>query len=178
MATSLRWYVVNVYAGFEKKICEQIKEKITEKGLSDQLGEILVPSEEVTEVSRGTKVTREKQYFPGYILVEMQLSNEIWYVIRSIPRVGGILGAQGMPAPISAREVERIRQSMVDKKLSEHQGSLYQIGEMVRVTDGPFTSFQGVVEEISQDKSKIKVSISIFGRYTNIDLTFAQISKA
>ncbi|MDR2417289.1 MAG: transcription termination/antitermination protein NusG [Holosporales bacterium] len=177
MAVSLRWYVVNVYAGFEKRISEQIREKVAEKGLGEQLGEILVPSEEVTEISRGAKVTREKQYFPGYILVEMHLNNEIWYVIRSIPRVGGILGAQGTPAPISACEVERIRQSMVNKTLSEHQGSLYQIGEMVRVTDGPFASFQGVVEEISQDKSKLKVSISIFGRYTNIDLTFSQVSK-
>jgi transcriptional antiterminator NusG len=177
MGTPLRWYVVNVYAGFEKKISEHIKEKVAEKELSGQLGEILVPSEEVTELNRGAKVTRERQYFPGYILVEMQLTNEIWYVIRSIPRVGGILGAQGTPAPISAKEVERIRQSVVNKTLSEHQGSLYQIGEMVRVTDGPFASFQGVVEEIAQDKSKLKVSISIFGRYTNIDLTFAQVSK-
>ncbi|MDR2412378.1 MAG: transcription termination/antitermination protein NusG [Holosporales bacterium] len=174
---SFRWYVLNVYAGLEKKIAEQIKEKVARAGLQDQLGEILVPSEEVTELSRGAKVTRERQYFPGYILLEMHFSNALWYVIRSVPRVSMILGAQGTPAPISAREVEKIRQSVSNKTLSEQQGDLYQIGEMVRVTEGPFATFQGTVEEISSDKAKLKVSISIFGRATNIDLSVSQVCK-
>ncbi|MDR0407264.1 MAG: transcription termination/antitermination protein NusG [Holosporales bacterium] len=174
---SLRWYVVNVYGGFEKKVREQIKEKAVEQGFDGQIGEILIPSEEVTELCRGAKVVRERQYFPGYLLVEMDLTNEIWYMMRSIPRVGGILGSHGKPSPISVREVERIRQNMADKTLAEQQGALYQVGELVRVTEGPFASFQGTVEEVSNDKSKLKVSISIFGRYTNIDLLFSQVSK-
>ncbi|MDR1267344.1 MAG: transcription termination/antitermination protein NusG [Holosporales bacterium] len=174
---SHHWYVLNVYAGLEKKVAEQIKEKVAKEGLQSQLGEVLIPSEEVTELSRGAKVTRERQYFPGYILIEMQLTDELWHLIRSIPRVATILGAQGKPAPISLREVENIRQSVVNKTLSEQQGDLYHVGEMVRVMEGPFATFQGTVEEVSSDKSKLKVSISIFGRATNIDLTFSQVGK-
>ena len=172
-----RWYVLHVYSGFEKKIARQVKEQAEQKGLADHIGEILVPAEEVTEVRRAQKVNTERKFFPGYILINMDMTDDTWHLVKDIPRVTGFLGGRTKPSPISNAEAERIMQQQVDGTDQRRPAVLFDVGEQVRVADGPFTSFQGVIEEVDEEKGRLKVSVSIFGRSTPVDLEYVQVEK-
>ena len=174
-----RWYVVHVYSGFEKKIAQQIREQAAQKGLSDAFDEILVPSEEVTEVRRGQKINSERKFFPGYVLVKMAMSDEAWHLVKNTPKVTGFLGTRVRPSPITEAEAQRIVsqvQEGVDKP--RRPAILFEVGEQVRVADGPFTSFNGTVEEVDEERGRVKVSVSIFGRSTPVELEYGQVEKA
>jgi len=172
-----RWYVVNVYSGSEKKVAESLREQAVLKKMEDKILEVLVPTEDVVEIRKGTKVNSERKFFPGYILVKMEMSDECWHVVKNTPRVSGFLGSRNKPQPISDAEANRIIKQM-EEGIDRPQTMVnFEVGEQVRVTDGPFASFVGVVEEIDSEKSRIKVSVSIFGRYTPVELEFSQVEK-
>lgn len=177
VANKKRWYVVNVYSGFEKKVVQAITEMAERKGLSDRFEEFLVPCEEIVEIRRGAKVNTERQYFPGYILVKMDLSDETWHLIRNTPRVANFLGANGKPSPISEREVSHIMKQVQESVEKPRHTTSFEIGEQVRVIDGPFASFAGIVEETDDEKGRLKVSVTIFGRATPVELEFGQVEK-
>jgi transcriptional antiterminator NusG len=173
-----RWYVVHVYSGFEKKIASQLKEQAAQKGLADKFDEILVPSEEVTEVRRGAKVNSERKFFPGYVLVKMEMTDDAWHLVKNTPKVTGFLGARNRPSPISEAEAQRIvRQVQEGVDKPRRPAVVYEVGEQVRVADGPFTSFNGVVEEVDEERGRVKVSVSIFGRSTPVELEYGQVEK-
>jgi transcriptional antiterminator NusG len=172
-----RWYVVHVYSGFEKKIAQQIKEQAAQKGLADQFDEVLVPSEEVVEPRRGQKVTVERKFFPGYVLVKMELTDDAWHLVKDTPKVTGFLGTKLRPSPISDAEAERIMKQTQEGVERPRPAILFEIGEQVRVADGPFTSFNGIVEEVDEERGRVKVSVSIFGRSTPVELEYGQVEK-
>ncbi len=173
-----RWYVVHVYSGFEKKIAEQVKEQAGRKGLADLIGDILVPAEEVVELKRGQKVQAERKFFPGYVLVNMELTDDTWHLIKDTPKVTGFLGNNKLkPQAIPQAEAERIIKQSAEGVERPRPAVLFEIGEQVRVADGPFTSFNGTVEEIDEEKGRVKVSVSIFGRSTPVDLEYGQVEK-
>jgi transcriptional antiterminator NusG len=172
-----RWYVVHVYSGFEKKIAQQIKEQAQQKGLADHIDEVLVPSEDVTEVRRGQKVNSERKFFPGYVLVKMELTDDAWHLVKDTPKVTGFLGSKTKPSPISDSEAERIMKQTQEGVERPRPAVLFEIGEQVRVADGPFTSFNGTVEDVDEEKGRLKVSVSIFGRSTPVDLEYNQVEK-
>lgn len=172
-----RWYVLHVYSGFEKKIATQIKEQADLKGLTDQIGEIVVPVEEVTEVRRAQKVNTERKFFPGYVLVHMEMSDDAWHLVKDVPKVTGFLGSKTRPTPISDAEAERIMKQAEEGTETRRPAVVFEVGEQVRVADGPFTSFNGVIEEVDEDKGRVKVSVSIFGRSTPVDLEYGQVEK-
>ncbi|MDR2794404.1 MAG: transcription termination/antitermination protein NusG [Holosporaceae bacterium] len=173
----MKWYIVNVYSGFERRVLESIYDQASRSKLLAMFGEILIPSEEVTEIKKGEKIKAERKFFPGYILVQMVLTDETWHLVRSIPKVSGFLGSRGKPTAISEAEVERIVRRVEDSASSAVSAISYEIGDAVTVCDGPFASFQGVIEEVEREKERVKVSVSIFGRATNVDLSFSQIEK-
>ena len=173
-----RWYVVHVYSGFEKKIAQQIKEQAAQKGLADQIDEGLVPSEEVVELRRGQKVNAERKFFPGYVLVKMELSDDAWHLVKDTPKVTGFLGTKLRPSPITNAEAERIMKQTSEGVERPRPAILFEIGEQVRVADGPFTSFNGTVEEVDEERGRVKVSVSIFGRSTPVELEYSQVEKA
>ncbi len=172
-----RWYVVHVYSGFEKKIATQIMEEAAQKGLSDHIEQVLVPSEEVVEIRRGQKVNSERKFFPGYILVNMELTDDAWHLVKDTPRVTGFLGSKTRPSPIPAAEAERIMKQAQEGVERPRSSVTFEVGEQVRVEDDPFTSFNGVVEEVDEEKQRLKVSVSIFGRSTPVDLEYGQVEK-
>ena len=175
---SKRWYVVHVYSGMEKSVHKAMLERIDRAGLQDSFGRILVPSEEVIEVKGGQKSISERRIFPGYVLVEMDLTDETWHVIKNTPRVTGFLGGSGIrPSPISDKEVAKILSQMEEGVEKPRPKVLFEVGEMVRVKEGPFADFNGNVEEVNYEKSKVRVSVAIFGRSTPVELDFSQVEK-
>ena len=172
-----RWYVVHVYSGFEKKIAQQIKEGAAQKGLGDLVDEVLVPAENVIEVRRGQKVNAEQKFFPGYVLVKMEMTDQTWHLVKDTPKVTGFLGTKLSPTPISETEADRILKQSQEGVERTRPAVLFEIGEQVRVADGPFTSFNGTVEDVDEEKGRVKVSVSIFGRSTPVDLEYSQVEK-
>ena len=175
---SKRWYVVHAYSGYEKQVMRALRERITLSGLEDQFGEVLVPTEEVVEMRAGQKRRSERKFFPGYVLVEMELNDDTWHLVKSTPRVMGFIGGKAdKPAPLSDAEARRILDRMEEGGEKPTPKTLFEPGEIVRVIDGPFNDFNGVVEEVNYEKSKLKVSVLIFGRPTPVELEFGQVQK-
>jgi transcriptional antiterminator NusG len=172
-----KWYIVHAYSNFENKVADAIKQTATEKGMSDLFDEVFVPTEEVTEIRRGRKINTERRYLPGYVLVKMVLNDQTYHLIKDTPKVTGFLGSGNKPMPVSQREVDRIRGVVTDSIERPRSTITFEIGENVRVTDGPFASFSGVVEDVDEDQQRVKVAVSIFGRATPVELEFAQVEK-
>ena len=173
-----RWYSVSVLSNFEKKVAEAIRQAVTEKALEDEIDEVLVPTEEVIEIRRGKKVTSERRFMPGYVLVRMEMSNRGYHLISSINRVTGFLGPQGKPMPMRDAEVNAILNRVEEGLEAPRNLIRFDIGENVKVSDGPFEGFSGMVEEVDEISSRIKVTVSIFGRPTPVELEFGQVEKA
>jgi transcriptional antiterminator NusG len=171
------WYIVHAYSNCEKKVAESIREQAKSQGLEDAFSEILVPTEEVTEIRRGRKVNSERKYFPGYVLVKMDLSDQAYHLIKNTPKVTGFLGSGNKPMPVSDKEVARIIGSIEEGVQNVKPTIMFEIGENVRVTDGPFASFNGVVEQVDEDRARLRVTVSIFGRATPVELEYAQVEK-
>ena len=173
-----KWYIVHAYSNFEKKVAEAIKQSAKEKGLEDYIEEVFVPTEDVVEVRRGRKISTERRFFPGYVLVKMALNDNTYHLIKDTPKVTGFLGQGNRPMPVSQKEVDRIRGVVTGAAERPRPTVTYEIGENVRVTDGPFASFSGVVEDVDEDAARLKVAVSIFGRATPVELEFSQVEKA
>ncbi len=172
-----RWYIVHAYSNFEKKVAESIEEKAKQKGLSHLFEKILVPTEKVVEVRRGRKVDAERKFFPGYVMVRANLTDEAYHLIKNTPKVTGFLGTDSKPIPISDKEAGRILMQVQEGVERPKSAMSFEIGEQVRVSDGPFASFNGFVQEVDQERSRLKVEVSIFGRATPVDLEFRQVEK-
>jgi len=176
---SKNWYVVHTYSQFEKSVRRTLIERIQREGMQDKFGQILVPVEEVVELKLGQKSITERKFFPGYVLVEMEMTDESWHLVKSIPKVTGFLGGSAMkPTPISEKEVQNIMQQMQAGVEKPRPKVLFEVGEAVRVKDGPFTDFHGTVEDVNYDKNKIRVAVTIFGRSTPVELDFGQVEKS
>ena len=172
-----RWYVLHVYSGSEKKVAESIREQAVLKKMDDRILEVMVPTEEVVEIKKGAKVNSERKFFPGYVLIKMEMSDECWHVIKNTPRVTGFLGSRNTPQPISEAEAQRIMHQMQEGIERPQTIVKFEVGEQIRVIDGPFSSFVGMVEDVDAEKSRLKVSVSIFGRSTPVELEFSQVEK-
>jgi transcriptional antiterminator NusG len=173
----MNWYIVQAYSGFEKKVVESIKDVLTQNKFEANLGEILVPTHEVTEVKKGKRTKKQKKYFPGYVLVKLDMNKQVYHLIKNIQKVSGFLGSADKPTPISDKEIQRILGTVSESANIQKSGISFEIGEKVKVCDGPFASFNGLVEEIDEEKSRLKVSVSIFGRATPVDLEYHQVEK-
>ena len=172
-----KWYVVHVYSGSEKRVKETIDDQSNLKNMTNFIEEVMVPTEEIFEIRKGSKVKTEKKFFPGYILVKMEMTDESWHFIKSQPKVTNFLGAKGKPVALSDKEATRLLEQITEGVERPRSNVIYEIGEEVRVSDGPFQSFNGLVEEVDEDKSRLKVTVSIFGRATPVDLDFTQVEK-
>ena len=176
---TMRWYVVHAYSGQEKSIQQALIERIKRSGMADKFGEVLVPTEEVVEMKSGQKAISERRFFPGYILVQMDMTDETWHLVKNTNKVTGFVGGTATkPAPIPQREVDAIMQQMREGVEKPKPKVLFEVGEMVRVKDGPFTDFQGTVEDVNYEKSRLRVAVTIFGRSTPVELEFGQVEKA
>lgn len=173
-----RWYVLHVYSGFEQKVADAIQEKAEKQGLTDFIEDIMIPTEEVMEVRRGQRVNAERKFFPGYVLIKMEMDDRAWHLVKDTPKVTGFLGADNKPSPMTNKEAEQLIKQMQEGIDRPRPSVMYDIGEEVKVTDGPFASFNGTVEEIDEDKQKLKVSVSIFGRSTPVELDYTQVEKS
>ena len=171
------WYIVQTFSGFEQKVAESLKDIIKKKSLDDKIEEVLVPMHEVTQVKRGKRVQRKKKYFPSYVLVRMELSKELYHMVKNINKVTGFLGSAGSPVPVPEKEIDKIIGRIKEGSLVPEPKLSFDIGEQVKVCEGPFASFNGMVEEVDEEKSRLKVSVSIFGRPTPIDLEYNQVEK-
>jgi len=172
-----RWYVIHAYSGFEKKVAEAVREQARQQGLDNLFDEILVPTEEVVEMKRGQKVSSERKFFPGYVLAKMAMTDQTWHLVKNTPKVTGFLGARGKPSPISEREANQILDQVREGVETPKPSITFEVGEQVRVVDGPFTSFTGAVEEVDTERARLKVAVSIFGRSTPVELEFSQVEK-
>lgn len=172
-----KWYIVHTHSGSEKKVAQQVLEKVTQKEMQEQILDVQVPTESVVEVRKGRKVNADRNFFPGYIMVKMEMNDDSWHLVKSIPKVTGFLGADNKPQPISEKEAESIFKQVEEGIESPKHSVVYDIGESVKVIDGPFDSFVGVVEEIDDEKNKLKVAVSIFGRSTPVELEYTQVEK-
>ena len=171
------WYIVQSHSSFENKVAQEIKEEASKANLEDKIEEIIVPTHDITEVKRGKRVQRKKKYFPGYILLKSEMDNTIYHMIKNLKKVSGFLGTKGTPIPVSEKEIEKILGQIKDGVVQPKSGVEYNVGEKVHVIDGPFASFSGLVEDIDEDKLRLKVSVSIFGRPTPVDLEYSQVEK-
>ncbi len=172
-----RWYVVHVYSGFERKVAQSIEDQVREKGFEDKIEQVLVPVEKVVEMRRGTKVNAERKFFPGYVLARMELTDETWHLVKNTPKVTDFLGDKGRPTPISDTEAEHIMHQVQEGIERPKPSVTFEIGEQVRVCDGPFNTFNGLVEEVDEERARLKVAVSIFGRATPVELEYAQVAK-
>lgn len=174
---ALRWYVIHVYSGFENKVAQSIREQTKQYKMEDAILDVQVPTEEVVRMRRGTKVSSQRKFFPGYVLVSMEMTDESWHLIKNTPKVTGFLGGRGQPSPISDAEADRIMHQVKEGIERPKPLITFEVGEQVRVADGPFASFNGLVEDVDEEKARLKVSVSIFGRATPVDLEYSQVEK-
>jgi len=174
----INWYIVQTFSGFEKKVAETLEEMIQKKKLNDKITEVMVPMHEVTVVKKGKRVQKQKKYFPSYILVRMEMNKELYHMIKNIQKVTGFLGTTGTPVPVSDKEIAKILGNIKEGSLTPEPSLTFDVGEQVKVCEGPFASFSGLVEEVDEEKSKLKVSVSIFGRPTPIELEYNQVEKS
>ncbi len=172
-----RWYVIHVYSGFENKVAQSIKEQARQMGMEDLVEDVQVPTEEVVRMHRGAKVSSERKFFPGYVLAKMELTDETWHLVKNTPKVTDFLGGQGKPSPISQAEADRIMHQVAEGIERPKPMITFDVGEQVRVSDGPFSSFNGIVEDVDEDKARLKVAVSIFGRATPVELEYSQVEK-
>ena len=173
-----RWYIVHVYSGFESKVAATIREQAELQGLDDDIQEIMVPTEEVVQIRRGQKINAERKFFPGYVLVEMTMDDDSWHLVKNCPKVMGFIGGSSdHPTPITQKEAQEILDRIQEGVEKPRPKVLFEVGEVVRVIEGPFTDFNGVVEEVNYEKSRLRVAVSIFGRSTPVELEFGQVSK-
>jgi len=176
MQKKMKWYIVNVYSGFEMKVADAIRDEISKRGFESYFGEIMVPTEKVVEIKKGQKVESDKKFFPGYILVQMHLTDDSWHLVMSIPRVSNFLGSRNKPRPLSESEIRHVTSKVIEGEKPRNSIS-YDVGDMVKVMDGPFATFNGVVESVDEDNDKLTIAISIFGTVTKLDLTYQQVDK-
>ncbi len=174
---AMRWYIIHAHSGFEKKVAQSIKEQAAQQGISHMFEDVVVPTEEVVEIRRGKKTSAERKFFPGYVLVKMELTDESWHLVKTTQKVTGFLGGGGKPQPISEAEAEAIFRQVKEGIDHPKSSVVYEVGESVKVTEGPFESFIGIVEEVDDEKSRVKVAVSIFGRPTPVELEFTQVEK-
>ena len=174
---AMRWYVIHVYSGFERKVAQSIEEQAKQSGMDGDIEQVLVPVEEVVEMRRGAKVQSERKFFPGYVLVRMELTDESWHLVKNTPKVTDFLGGKGRPIPISDTEAEHIMHQVQEGIERPKPSVTFEVGEQVRVCDGPFNSFNGMVEEVDEERARLKVAVSIFGRATPVELEYAQVAK-
>jgi transcriptional antiterminator NusG len=172
-----RWYIVHAYSNFENKVAESIRDQAKQRGLAEHIDEVLVPKEKVTEARRGRKVETERKFFPGYVLVKMDLTDEVYHLIKNTPKVTGFLGSEKKPMPISEAEAQHILQQVQEGVERPKPSILFEVGEQVRVSDGPLASFNGPVEEVAEGRARVKVAVSIFGRATPVELEYGQVEK-
>ena len=172
-----RWYVLHAYSGYEKKVADSIIDQADKLGIKEHIEDISVPTQNIVEVKRGVRVNTERKIFPGYILIKMKLNDDTWHIIKTTPKLSGFLGNKGKPIPISNAEAKRISQQVIDGVEKTRPAIMYDIGEQVKVIDGPFASFNGEIEQIDEEKARLRVAVSIFGRSTPVDLDYSQVEK-